>query len=602
MKSVNPSYNRQNNKARRPSRGSTLVLVLAIVLGIILLLLFFGLKFVRMLGSHQEQKTAIEAAALAAARAMSRVVIEDPTFGFIGISDAAPKGVGTAAADKYGLPVRSINSILATIRLDMIIADKINAPMVRQFAKRDYTLAMQAVDRLNTALRDAADQTSSVRDIDGQPIDAYSEALAAYQENQVRMQGGQSQIVPGSLKLTMGCVDGAPTNTPIPLPESQDDLSDDQYANGCYLAYRNAPYKDCDFVFAATASSIGLVDYKKFKETLPGLPYVIPTVVRAEADQKFDGRDQYGKLTSHTVHAAACAETSCTRDPRPAPGAFILSFPDGMIPELGKFSQLFTDPGLNTVTMTIHTATVDDYPAPNSRLVPMPPQAVLGSNPSIATVSSRAFYDWLRAGGPGVSVQAAIDMAKGGISPTTSKTMGFMTVYRFARDGGIQQKSYLMENIYVPNSHQQLVGVSAKPDINAPLTGYTYSIIISDQVYHLGRQTGGKHGGEPIPDQRLLSNTEITPTTQELPAIPTGNIINPPKPQYGWEGKAGGWAYGVWQMLGAPGPYGRHNAPESLSFMPPAANLGDLRPTYQTNGVAADIAFHKIVKALPEDN
>ncbi|HEY9784521.1 MAG TPA: hypothetical protein V6D17_03895 [Candidatus Obscuribacterales bacterium] len=590
-------------RATRRERGNTLVLVLALLLGLVLVILFFGLGYTRMLGSHQEQKTAIEAAALAAAKALSRAVVDDPNFGFIGISDAAPKGKGTAAGDKYGLTVRSLNSILATIRLDMIIADQINAPQIKQFARRDYDLAMDAVDRFNNVLKDAADQAGMLKDIDGNLIDLYAEAVNAYQDNQIRMQGGQSTLVQGSMKLSLGCVEGAPTNIPCPLPAEFANVSSSQQRNGFYAAYTNIPYGDLDFVFSAAADSIGLVDHKKFKSNATDLPYALLTVVKAEADQRFDGKNQYGKLTSHTVHAAACAHPSCTRDPKPAPGALAVSFPDGMLPELTKFSQLLSDPGMSTVTMTLHTPAIDDYPAPNSRLLPMPPQAVLGSAPSIALACNRAYYDWLRACGPQVSVQAAIDMAKGGLSPTASRTMGFMTVYRLSQDGGIEQKSYLMENVYVPNSHQQLVGITTtKPDLQSPSTGYTYNVIVSDQVYNLGKQKGGKHGGEPITDQRLTTNTLITAQTQELPPIPPGNLINPPKPQYGWEGKAGGWGYGIWKMLGAPGPFGRHNKPEALSFMPSAANLGDLRPTYQSNGIAADISFHKIVKALPDDN
>lgn len=587
----------------RRTSGSTLVLVLAILMGIVILILGFGLVYTRMLGSHQEQKTAIEAAALAAAKALSRAVIDDPDFGFIGISDAAPRGAGVAAADGYGLPVRSINSILATIRLDLIIADQINAPQLKQFAARDFDLARAAMDRFNTALEDAADQSIVLKDADGTPIDLYAEAIGAYQSNQVRMQGGASQFIPGSLKLSLGIVDGIPTNVPCPLPADVADVPDDQQRNGLYVAYRNIPYGDRDFVFCGSADSIGLVDYKQFRTELQGLPYALKTIVKAEADQKFESKDRLGQVTSHTVHAAACAHPSCTRDPRPAPGAFVVSFPDGQISELTRFLQLLNDPGMGTVTMTLHTATIDDYPAPNSKLISMPAQPILGNTPSIALVSNRAFYDWLRAGGPEVSVQAARDMANSVLPPASSKTMGFMTVYRFGRNGGIDQKSYLMENVYAANSHQQLVGITTnKPDLQSPSTGYTYDVVISDQSYNLGKQRGGKHGGEPIVDQRLKSNTLINSSTAELPLIPVGNLLKPPRPQYGWEGKAGGWGYGVWKMLGAPGPFGRHNKAESLSFMPSASNTGDLRPTYQTNGVLVDIAFHKIVKALPDDN
>ena len=56
-----------NLRKLRGQRGNMIILVLAILMGILMLLLAFSLSYVRMLGSNSEQKTAIEAAALAAA-------------------------------------------------------------------------------------------------------------------------------------------------------------------------------------------------------------------------------------------------------------------------------------------------------------------------------------------------------------------------------------------------------------------------------------------------------------------------------------------------------------------------------------------------------
>ncbi|NJL73487.1 MAG: hypothetical protein HC888_19155 [Candidatus Competibacteraceae bacterium] len=78
-----------------------------------------------MLGTNSEQRTAIEAAALAAARDLSMIAIDTPDYGFVSLSDSAPIGSTTAAADNFYTPVRSINGIIGTLRLDMIIADKL---------------------------------------------------------------------------------------------------------------------------------------------------------------------------------------------------------------------------------------------------------------------------------------------------------------------------------------------------------------------------------------------------------------------------------------------------------------------------------------------
>ncbi|MFX8700516.1 hypothetical protein ABTM56_20650, partial [Acinetobacter baumannii] len=74
------------------------------------------------LATHSESKNAIEAAALAAAADLSRIVVNTPEYGFISLSDAAPIGKSTSASDQYYLPVRSINSIIGTCRLENQLA------------------------------------------------------------------------------------------------------------------------------------------------------------------------------------------------------------------------------------------------------------------------------------------------------------------------------------------------------------------------------------------------------------------------------------------------------------------------------------------------
>ena len=134
----------------RTSKGNMIILIGAITAGIIMVILFFALKYTRILGGYQEQKTAIESACLAAARDLGNIVIQDPYFGFIGLSDSAPTGTGayTMAGDKFYMPAQGINTILATVRLDLIIADTLKNNVLSDCAQRDYKKAMSAKDAL----------------------------------------------------------------------------------------------------------------------------------------------------------------------------------------------------------------------------------------------------------------------------------------------------------------------------------------------------------------------------------------------------------------------------------------------------------------------
>jgi len=119
--------------ARR--NGSAMVMTLAVAL-------FFGLAISFSHSVHKgarclpEQRAAIDVASLAAAKDLSKIVVEDPYFGFIALSDYAPSGkhnphrlfqsagattdghadAGVHAAwhdgrDGFPMPVRSINTI-----------------------------------------------------------------------------------------------------------------------------------------------------------------------------------------------------------------------------------------------------------------------------------------------------------------------------------------------------------------------------------------------------------------------------------------------------------------------------------------------------------
>ena len=116
----------QKHLVMRSRRGSMLVFGTAVTIGIVAVLAFFSLSYVRLLGSNSEQRNAIEAASLAAARDLSMIAINTDDYGWISLSDAAPTGSATRTSDEYNTPVRGINTILGTLRLDLIIADRMN--------------------------------------------------------------------------------------------------------------------------------------------------------------------------------------------------------------------------------------------------------------------------------------------------------------------------------------------------------------------------------------------------------------------------------------------------------------------------------------------
>ena len=408
-------------------------------------LLWFGINYARIMGGQGEQKTAIEAAALAAAHDVSRIVIDTPQFGYVSATDSAPVGTNTPAGDQFYMPVHGINSLIGTARLDLVIATSLGDPVMTALAQQDQANAVIVAQKYLAPVLSAAAQgpavaiasppmppgsppgmpwppadwpsdTSQLKDINGATIDINADAVAAYTSNAIRLTDNSSYN-PGSMKLTMGYLKtGLATNITIPQPSATyaSDIPPASQQKNHYLSDTDIPFAGTDFVFAAVGSSPALIGLTNFQpSTTPSpLPYTIPVVVKAEADQMMATTQT---TNGQTFHSAACAIPANTYDPKPAPGALSFSFPDGPYPGLnGPADLLSADPKLNlsNTNMTFDTSTGGDYPTPGASLGvgTSPLSAIAGANPTICNTWRVCIYDWLRRAGTNANAQAAVDM------------------------------------------------------------------------------------------------------------------------------------------------------------------------------------------------
>lgn len=377
----------------RNSRGNMLVLVTVATLGVLVALLLFVVNFGKLAGGTGEHTTAIEAAALAAATDIARIVIDDPNYGFISLSDHPPIGRRTVARDGEPLPVLGVNTLLGTARLDYIIAKEINDPTMVALAQQDITNAKAAANRLQAAITDAIKPGAQSEDLDGTRVAPHERALALYENNLVKQTGGK--LVPGSFKLSLGWLrDGAPTVTPVPDETQVNDAARVPAAkkqDGHYRAFVNIPAHGVNFYFAGMGNRITLVDKRKF---MAPVAEIVCSVVRAEADQTvetIDGRNQ-GQFT----HAAACALPLGYNDIAPA-GVLSVGFPDGLVPGVEKLRDLFSDSQLKTKPGKAWVPQNGDWPLdPGTTLGPSPE---LGSGTTPTTIAwAHGFYHWLRTG------------------------------------------------------------------------------------------------------------------------------------------------------------------------------------------------------------
>src|SRR5687767_1802291 len=97
-------------------RGSVLTMVLGFVV-VVAVAAFVTLNYAQILGVQKQAQSAVAASVLQVAKDAARAVVDDSNLGRIALVDDAPTN-----NEPNLRPVIGINTLYATIRLDLIIA------------------------------------------------------------------------------------------------------------------------------------------------------------------------------------------------------------------------------------------------------------------------------------------------------------------------------------------------------------------------------------------------------------------------------------------------------------------------------------------------
>lgn len=539
----------------RRNSGNMLILITAFVF-LVLVIALFALGFVRMLGTNSEQRTAIEAAAIAAARDLSAIVVNTPECGYVSLSDYAPVGTATANGDGYAMPVRSINTLIGTARLDLIIGDLMNQPTMKEFAKKDMQDALSAKDQLLNVLAASLAPGGAGTDKDGNSLNPYLDAENAYKNNQVRMTGS-SNYVTGSLVLGIGALTGgSSTAIPVPKPAATAPVAASDQVNGFYKSFVNIPYDGVDFVFGGIGPNVKIVDHTKWVPSVPGLPYQIQTIVRAQAVQHLD--DPY-MPAGYDEMAVACAQPASVHDPLPQPGALSISFPDGPVPEIQFPKDVYQNANLKAGVVDLLTAKAGDYPTDaGSHMTPTYWPVASALTTSNAWLGG--MHDWIRRAGTKADIDSILDMQNepldAPVPPTASWVApvvqggayqnigtvpaGIIHIYKFDADGVVTYQSRLLTPypLYVSSNEQMYAetmmaipaSTIATQSYSVPMPGGPKSITlmkkwdvyIRDEVRNPGSIRGGKHGGEPLAKPLVVQRKHTGPEKTTMLFQPQG--------------------------------------------------------------------------------
>ncbi|MCW5822364.1 MAG: Tad domain-containing protein [Cyanobacteria bacterium TGS_CYA1] len=414
--------------SQRSKRGS-LVIPIAVFLGVILLAGLIFIIFMQMTSHQKQAQTAVDASVLAVAKEIGKVTIDDPGLGRIGVVDDY-SNLGLA-----GRPVYGINTVMARCRLDLIIARRLNNTTMEFLVKDDSKLLGNATRRLNNLLCSAnANGIIKYEDASGvtRTVNLAQVAADAYNSSGLRP-ASVEPVTAADITIEVGRTNSAGvTNIPVPSPLSRAEVNLTTNAAtvnqgmGQQTFYRsNIPVpvsgSDTKFVFSQVGETVALIDRASFtpastESITTGAPIVFPTTVRVTVKEKVraiaggDGKNVTSKPTEIKKEiACACAGN---RRITPTAGIFRLEFPQGVpaqdngvkfdtILSLMNSSMLPADAGSSSSPGTSgwkgngHYFTSKKGPFPGSGSIARSDVAGRkADNPSVAL----AFfvYDWLR--------------------------------------------------------------------------------------------------------------------------------------------------------------------------------------------------------------
>lgn len=322
---------------RRDSKGNTLALLAAITLLLVVTVAIVMMNYSQMIGGHKEVTNAVDAAAIQAAKDMSRIVVDGP-LGRIALVDDGP---GT-----NGYPVQSVNTVLGNLRLDAIVASRLGNTTLQWLVVQDLNNLNSTVNLLKQKLELARTGASGAYDKDGNAViigGNSGSAMTVYKSNNKRMlQVGNSN--PAGFDVAFGTV-ATPVSSqvPVPNPTTGDSVTYNQtnsYGGTTKYYLSNTKYPvvssvasapDLQFL-AVSSGQPALCDNANWKSSVPA--NIVPTVVQVTVQESAKAMAGGSSVAQKNLQQLATAMAGGNITSLLAPsGALVVSFAGPIPPD-----------------------------------------------------------------------------------------------------------------------------------------------------------------------------------------------------------------------------------------------------------------------------
>lgn len=471
-----------NKQVRRSRSGSTFVLVILTICLVLVPLLMVCSQLGLYSVDRTRVQNVVEAAGLLAANDLSRLVISDPNFGYVSLSNYPPIGREVCAPDGEPLPVTGINTLVGTVREDTIIANHLANRTMCELAEYDGRYLDETISSLNGALSDILNPGKDVqwRDIYGDKIEVAKDVTAFLKAN---LPAGMKLE---SVRLANGWLDGGGTSaTPIPVPVAMACVKPTDVLLGEYKPFVEHPVGGRKFTFAGLGASSTIVSPRQFR---PADRRHISSIVRVECVISYTrGALMLGTEPVSKMSAVACCQPFSLEDSGPS-GVMALHFSGAATQGLQFWSDFLKESGFSDRQVNTYDSVGGDYPLDSKARMR---RVIDDCPPTTAQQFAGHLYYWLRNGHLHPRIDSVLQMVN---EPLRTGTKEFC-IYEFAKDGSIFHR-YLSKDPFP-------VGVTGESQLTTIVdtriqSGATPLIIFRNYVRNLGLAAGGKHCGQPL--------------------------------------------------------------------------------------------------------
>lgn len=471
----------------RNKTGGAFVIIVACCCLIIVPMIIIAAQFGMYTVDKSRLQNTVEAAGLLAANDLSRIVINDPNFGYVSLSNYAPIGKATVAPDGEPLPVTGINTLIGTIRQNTILARELGNPTMASLVETDRIGLQHTIDNLNTALNQSLTGTGKQEftDIQGAKVDPVQDVtkyLKATLPTNVELV---------SVKLSNGWIsEGGRTTVPVPQPERIAEVKPENAQQGFVKPFIKLPAVGKPFTFAGLGEASTIVQARGFH---PMDKDHVCSIVKVECvlDVHRAETPYAGKILSK-MPVVTCSQPYSLPDVGPG-GAMTLRFTSGPVAGLTSWGDFLNDGNFRDRQLLRWEVAGGDYQvdleAKKRRL----------DNTYENTTAhefSENFYYWLRSGHLRPRIDSVIAMLNDQFKTGPNEVYA----YEFTQDGSISRRVIDKDPFPVGVTSDAQVSTLADTHIQGDKQPI---VIFRNNVKRLGTINGGKHGGQPLPGYPL---------------------------------------------------------------------------------------------------